>query len=137
MNHRWGDLNDGAENSSAAAAFLGGCGEADLWLLPRGTLICRYEDYRSGCVSYWPASAIHRHITGGVFDHPNVPIKLEKGRFYRWFGAESLVAVHDAIGIARYLAVFAPYLFTDGERADLLGLTLTKHGETEGAEHGA
>jgi len=136
MKHRWGDLNDDVENSFEVAVFLGGCGDADLWLLPTGTIICQYEDYDADYVSYWPASAIHRHITGRSMDNTTFPLEFEKGKFYRWFGAASIVAVHDEISIARYLAVFAPYLFTDGERADLLGLTLTKQGETEGAEHG-
>lgn len=133
MNHRWGDVNED-EGSPLVFTFIGGCGEADLWLTYDGVLLCQYEDFDVG---YWPASAIHRYITGGVMDEPNFPLKVEKGMFFRWFGVASIEAVHDAIGIARYLAVFAPYLFTDGERADLLGLTLTKQGETEGAEHGA
>lgn len=134
MNHRWGDPNDDIDDSFDSVVLIGGCGEADLWLTYDGVLLCQYEDFDVG---YWPASAIHRYITGGVMDEPNFPLKVEKGMFFRWFGVASIEAVHDAIGIARYLAVFAPYLFTDGERADLLGLTLTKQGETEGAEHGA
>jgi hypothetical protein len=128
MNHRWRDLNDVVDE---VAVLIGGCGEADLWLLDSGVLVCKYGDDNDDYVSYWPASAIHRHVTGGAMDEDIFRLKFEEGRFYRWFGVASIEAVHDEIGIARYLAVFAPYLFTEGERADLLGLTLTKQGETE------
>jgi hypothetical protein len=128
MNHRWGDIND---DIADVAVLIGGCGPADLWLIDTGVLVCQYEDNDDDYVSYWPASAIHRHVTGRAMDDTTFPINFVKGRFYRWFGAASIQAVHDEISIARYLAVFAPYLFTEGERADLLGSNLTKQGETE------
>lgn len=119
MNHRWGDVNDDGELSSPAR-FLGGCGPADLWLVEKNNvLICQYEDFPDGYVSYYPPSALYHHVMGIPLDD-HEPGHLRKSSHVRWFGNAATEAEHDAQGIARYLAVFAPDLFTEEQRRDLL-----------------
>lgn len=119
MNHRWGDVNDDGE-LGGLACFLGGCGPADLRLVEKNNvLICQYEDFSGGYVSYYPPSALYRHAMGIPLDE-HEPGHLRSGSHVRWFGNDATDAEHDAQGIARYLAVFAPDLFTEEQRRDLL-----------------
>jgi len=131
MEHRGGDPNDDIDDSFDSAVLIGGYGDADLWLFNTGVLLCQYENYSNHYISYWPANAIYRSIKGGVMDKADFPIEMEEGKFYRWMGSSAVTDIHDEIGIAIYLAVFQPDLFTEAERADLLGSSLTTQGEME------
>ena len=133
MEHRWDDVHKSVdEGDEDSAVFLGGTGNADLWLTERmGVLICQYED-SNDYVSYYPARAIYARVKG----HENA--NDGKGSVLHdyppdaclwWKGSEESEDNHDPMGIARYLAVFAPDIFTEEERADLLGGQTNPRGE--------
>lgn len=142
MRHRWADANNEdpnngpVDNDGGQADFVGCCGCADLWVVPNmDVLICQYED-PDEYVSYHPASAVLDHAKGvltyentprlggvSVTDPQNVDKRL------LWIGMTSSVIGHYPKDIARYLAVFTPGIFTEDEREEALGLTLTEQGE--------
>jgi len=129
MQHRWDDVHRSVAGClpGDSAVFLGGTEKADLWLTEElGVLICQYED-SNDYVSYYPARAIYARIKGrkngndgtsAIIDYP------PEARVW-WTGSDESEDNHDPMGIARYLAVFAPDIFTEEERADLLGVALT------------
>jgi hypothetical protein len=135
MQPRWEDLSKlGAKGT--VFVFLGGTGEADLWLTegPRAILFCQYEDF-DDYVAYQPARAIYARIKGlaerSEKDTLNT-FKSHPPEACVWStGSAESEDNHDPIGIARYLAVFAPYIFTEEERADLLGGQTNPQGEME------
>ena len=129
MQHRWDDVNKSIrEGDEDSAVFLGGTEKVDLWLTERlGVLVCQYED-PSDYVSYYPARAIYARIKGHKNDNDgNSPLLNypPEARVW-WTGSEEPEDNHDPMGIARYLAMFAPDIFTEEERADLLGHRLTQ-----------
>jgi len=129
MKHRWEDVNNSvAEHDGDSAVFLGGTEKADLWLTEKmGVLVCQYEG-PSDYVSYYPARAIYARIKGRKNDNDgNSPLLNypPEARVW-WTGSEEPEDNHDPMGIARYLAMFAPDIFTEEERADLLGHRLTQ-----------
>jgi len=128
MEHRWDDVHKSiSEDDGDAAVFLGGTDKADLWLTERmGVLICQYE-HRDDYVSYYPARAIYARVKGRKNDNDGASIHEQppEARIW-WTGSEESEDNHDPAGIARYLAVFAPDIFTEEERADLLGHRLTR-----------
>ena len=117
--------------------LLGGTAEADIWLCivtdgeVRGVslpvLICQYED-TNDYVSYYPPGAILEHIKGTVKDaHQSGFLgdcitKWPEGTRTYWKSGEM---EHNALEIATYVAVFAPYVFTEDERQEALGMSLT------------
>ena len=133
MEHRWDDVHKSvAEGEEDSAVFLGGTEKADLWLTERlGVLVCQYE-YASDYVSYYPARAIYARAKGHKNDNTGVGSNLHsyppEARVW-WRGSEESEDNHDPMGIARYLAVFAPDIFTEEERADLLGGQTNPQGE--------
>lgn len=145
MQHRWCDVNEDAfllEEDSSHADFVGGVGDADLWVNTKdNVLICQYEDDEE-YVSYYPMSAILDHAKGvltyentlglegkSVADPTNVSKRL------LWYGKSTSVLGHKPSEIARYLAMFYPDAFSPAEREEALGLTLTQDvGPAEGGE---
>lgn len=134
MQHRWDDVHMSVyENSMDSAVFLGGTEKADLWLTEKmGVLICQYEgpnDY----VSYYPARAIYARIKGRKNDNDRNRTLHDYPQQARvwWTGSAESEDHHDPMDIARYLAVFAPDIFTETERADLLDQQTNPQGEME------
>lgn len=123
MEHRWGDVNEDGEVEDGV--FVGGCGPADLWITGKNVLICQYENFDEGYVSYYPANAIYRAAMGLPMDE-HTPGNLPEGKFITWNGSTEAEAEHDALSIARYLAVFVPDTFSEAERNHLLGHDLTQ-----------
>lgn len=134
MEHRWEDVHQSVyEHEGDGAVFLGGTEKADLWLTEKlGVLICQYE-HRYDYVSYYPARAIYARVKGHENDNDgrsplqNYP---PEARVW-WRGSEESEDNHNPMFIARYLAVFAPDIFTETERADLLGGQTNPQGEME------
>lgn len=135
MQYRWMDINYDIDGDTAT--FIGGCGPADLWLIvkqeegkpDRTILVCQYKD-ADAYVSYQPLRTIYR----AVFDLPldeHTPGMFKPNTFVRWHGLNKTMRHHDAISIARYLAMFTPDFFTEEERRHLLGADLTPQGELE------
>jgi len=119
MENRWVDIRDDLPLDDTAT-FIGGTGEADLWLTSKhNVLICQY-DGSANYVSYHPPSAIYDATRGESLpshgDHCNL----------RWCGSASAEDMHDVKSIARYLALFKPSIFSDEERQTLLGDALTQ-----------
>jgi len=135
MQHRWDDVHQSvAEGDDDSAVFLGGTEKADLWLTERmGVLICQYED-PSDYVSYYPARAIYARVKGRENDNDGKGSVLHdyppEARVW-WTGSAESEDHHNPMFIARYLAVFAPDIFTETERADLLGGQTNPQGEME------
>lgn len=123
MEHRWGDVN--VDDEVTDGVFVGGCGPADLWISKKNVLICQYEDFTDGYVSYYPTNAIYRVAMGLPMDE-HEPGNLPDGKFITWNGGTEAEAGHDALSIARYLAVFVPDAFSEAERNHLLGHGLTQ-----------
>lgn len=139
MRHRWCDVN---EESAAEyedpdhADFVGGIGDVDLWVNSKfSVLICQYED-DDEYVSYYPASAVLDHAKGVLTyeNTPNLagravsdPINVDKRLL--WHGTEASIIGHRPKEIAAYLAIFAPYIFTEDERETALGFDLATQGE--------
>ena len=138
MQHRWSDVNQDIdhEDENDFAEYVGGVGDADLWFV-RGNdvLICQYED-EDTYVSYHPASVVIEHALG-VIDYENTPsldghsIKHPENvkKHLLWHGKDVSMEVHQPEMVARYLAIFAPYVFSEAERIKALGQDLTKQGE--------
>lgn len=132
MQRRWCDVNEEAPDQENNADYVGGVGDVDLWVNPRiSVLVCQYED-DDEYVSYYPASAVLDHAKGvltyentpnlgggSVVDPTNVKKRL------LWYGKNTSVVGHKPKEIARYLAVFYPDIFTEDEREEALGITLT------------
>lgn len=125
MEYRWGDVNKDGEVEGGV--FVGGCGPADLWISKKNILVCQYEDFDDGYVSYYPTSAIYRVAMGLPVDEHTLG-DLPEGKFLTWHGSTEAQAKHDAMSIAVYLAVFVPDVFDEDERANLLGPGLTQQG---------
>jgi hypothetical protein len=131
---RFEDLRDTQEGT---ATLLGGTNTVDIWLsiatdgvvpgkhLP--VLICQYED-NNDYVSYHPPGAILDHVKGTLQDSKEMDVQgtcistWPEGTRTYWHSGEM---EHNALEIARYLAVFAPDVFSDAEREEVLGMTLT------------
>ena len=133
MKHRWEDVHESvAAHDGDSATYLGGTDKADLWLTERDhVLVCQYE-YPGDYVSYYPARAIYARINGHKNDNTGNGFRLDAyppGARVWWTGSEESEDRHDPMGIARYLAVFAPDIFTEEERADLLGGQTNTRGE--------
>lgn len=138
MQHRWCDVNDEVDDGENTnyAEYIGGVGDADLWVSRKiNVLICQYED-DDEYVSYYPASAVIDHAKG-VLTYKNTP-KLEgvgvshpdnANKRLLWYGKDTSVVGHLPKNIARYVALFCPHAFSEAEREEALGLTLTEQGE--------
>lgn len=134
MQNRWDDVNKSvAEGDGDSATYLGGTEKADLWLTARmGVLVCQYEDSHD-YVSYYPARAIYARIKGRKNDNDGYTPLLSyppEARVW-WTGSGESEDHHNPMHIARYLAVFAPDIFTETERADLLVPALTQEENEE------
>lgn len=130
MQHRWMDLNEDQEIKNGAA-YLGGTGPTDLWLTNgKKTLVCQYQD-DDDYVSYQPADRLLVHVQNELLDTESNSI---------WTSARSLgyaaeVWGHDPKAITHYLLCFAPWVFTDTTRAEMLAAleiseTTNQQGET-------
>ena len=136
MQHRWCDINEEAPDPENNADYVGGVGDVDLWVNPRiRVLVCQYEG-DDEYVSYYPVSAVLDHAKGvltyentlslegtSVADPTNVSKRL------LWYGEDTSIIGHQPKEIARYLALFYPDAFSEAERKEALGLTLTEQGE--------
>lgn len=142
MQHRWCDVNNEVNDSEdpSHADYIGGVGDVDLWVNTKiNVLICQYED-EDEYVSYYPASAVIDHAKG-VLTYENTP-KLEgvsvshpdnANKRLLWHGKDTSVDGHLPKDIARYVALFYPDAFSEAEREEALGLTLTQDvGPAEG-----
>jgi hypothetical protein len=134
MEPRFEDLRD---TDARPCTLIGGTTEADIWLsvvtdgYVRGknlpVLICQYEG-TDNYVSYYPPGAILEHVKGTLMDIPQSGFlnrcitKWPEGTRTYWKSGEM---EHNALEIARYVAVFAPYVFTEDERNEALGMSLT------------
>jgi hypothetical protein len=134
MKHRWCDVNDELDNhANYHADFVGGVGEADLWIIRSAdVLICQYR-HDDMYVSYRPASTVVDHAKG-VLDYATTPtlegLSIDDpsniNKRLLWWGDDSIQTEHDQEKIARYLAIFYPDAFTEAERNEVLGKTLTE-----------
>lgn len=137
MQHRYLDVRENVTSKWAhCTRFIGGTAHADLWLVEStNVLICQYED-PDDYVSYIPASTVLYHARGPM-DRKFADIdvtQMPPGARDFWGNYERLMedGVHKPAEIARYLAVFYPDIFTEDEREEALGITLTKQEATNG-----
>jgi len=137
MTPRFEDLNGGRGTDEKPYILVGGTTEAGIWLsvvtdgYVRGknlpVLICQYE-HTSDYVSYYPPSAILEHVKGTLRNSKEMDVqgtcitKWPEGTRTYWKSGEM---EHNALEIATYVAVFAPYVFTEDERQEALGMSLT------------
>lgn len=131
--YRWMDLNFLGAEKGDSAEFLGGTGEADIWLTRRNrVLICQYRE-DDNYVSYCPPSALYNEVMElGMDDHADYPIDdLPEDARVVWHGASAVLDIHRPREIANYLALFCPDLFTSAERMDLLAHALTDGDKSE------
>lgn len=141
MQHRYLDVRKSGDSKWAHCThFIGGTEHADLWLVEStNVLVCQYE-YPYDYVSYIPASTVLHHARGpmvrkfadmDVTQMPPLADVLGAGARDFWGNYERLMedGVHKPAEIARYLAVFYPDIFTEDEREEALGITLTEQGE--------
>ena len=128
MQHRWMDIRDDLP-ADDSAVYLGGAGGADLWFTSKhDVLICQYETSTTAYVSYYPAWAVYNDVTGLPLQGAYAPAHPDDEPVARrWEGSDiGPEDAHKPEEIARYLAIFAPYIFTETQRAKLLGLGLTR-----------
>lgn len=130
MKHRWMDVqNEGIDSDVAdSTIFAGGTELADLWIVQKtNVLICQYED-DDEYVSYFPISAVLDHAKGRM-DHESCNGKGMIVQEMERLGLSSIWGIdlpqHKPEDIARYLAVFYPDAFTEAQRQEALGITLT------------
>lgn len=138
MQHRWIDVNEDVDSENNPTEFVGMVGEADLWIIQRlDVLICQYR-HDDEYVSYYPTSAVIDHAKGRLTyeNSPNLgglsiedPSNINKRLM--WWGDDAMLAMHDQEMIARYLAIFVPYVFSDAERNEVLGMNLTTTTEND------
>jgi hypothetical protein len=138
LNYRFHDLaKEDEEDGPRASTFIGGTNLVDLWLCevrggtqPRDdlyVLICQYE-YDMEYVSYTPPSAVLDHAKGkgvnvnGTDFHGQCVTTYPPDTRVHWSSGKP---PHDPIEVAKYLATFYPDIFTEDERIEALGLTLT------------
>lgn len=114
------------------ARFIGGVGEFDLWIMQeRNVLIVQGEGYDQ-FMSFFPSGALIDVIEGHLNNdtNPGFPRggvgELTNGERIYW-GDRKLK--FDKVAVARFVAVFAPNMFTDEERNKALGFDLTLDGE--------
>lgn len=138
MNYRFHNVaKHDDEGNESESTFIGGTADVDLWLcqILKGQkrrkdcyiLICQYSDQHK-YVSYYPPGAVLDHAKGTV-DHLQglkwggacVTTLPPTARVY-W---DSMNPDHNAPLVAKYLATFYPSIFTEDERNEALGLTLT------------
>ena len=134
MNHRFHNLS---KEDAGTDTFVGGTNLADLWIskpydgaVPRDdlyVLICQYQDNME-YVSYTPPSAVLDHAKGAGVDVHSTEFgghcvtTYPVGTRVYWSSGDP---PHDPVEIAKYLATFYPDIFTEDERNEALGLTLT------------
>lgn len=120
------------ERAGPRAIYIGGCGNADLWIIHKiRVLICNYDN--DEYVSYCPASALADDAMGTLEQdpaHKNTPVSmLPSGARLRWESSEEILEDHNPRMLALYVAMFAPGVFSEEVRQEVLGITLTKQGE--------
>jgi hypothetical protein len=128
----WHDINNGNFiDDDNYGEYLGHVKGMDLWLTNTRVLICQYEDediYRS----YHPPGAIIHYAKGGEQNEKVLDwdIKTKNNRQCldpTWWGVNDDAHSFDtAKYIARYLAMFTSDVFTDEEKQEALGFTLTE-----------
>lgn len=126
MEHRFDDVNK--HNDGPSADYVGGLSNVDLWVSTGERfklIICQYE-ISHHYVSYSNASALWADAKGELeeSEYSDMPIdEVPDGAQYCWGLTDEYreLVGHNPREIARYLALFAPYVFSEAERKEILG----------------
>jgi hypothetical protein len=126
MEYRFDDVNK--DKDGPPADYVGGLSNVDLWVSTGERfklIICQYEISHL-YVSYSSASALWADAKGELeeSEYSNTPIdEVPDGAEYCWglTGEHRELVGHNPREIARYLALFAPYVFSEAERKEILG----------------
>lgn len=136
MEHRWDDLRGAPETEKEGVSFLGGCGDADLWCTSNNVLICQYQ-HSDDYVSYYPPWAMLRRLQRVPRKSENIGVQLSdipEGEFIYW-GNTTGHGHEETLEIARYVAIFAPDLFSQADRETILGFTLKPKNRKKGEQN--
>lgn len=130
MQRRWCDINEEAPDPENNADYVGGVGDVDLWVdTKNNVLICQYED-DDEYVSYYPVSAVLDHAKGVLTYENTLGLEgksvADPANVMLWYGKGTSVLGHKPKDIARYLAIFYPDAFSEAEREEALGTSLTE-----------
>lgn len=131
MQPLWMNLSAPNDQLPQGAIFVGSVGNADIWVSRvKGNIICQYED----------ADEWLTYAGGGGLAHAVRNAKAAYNANQVWTGDSTLEHMevyygHNHKAICQYLLCFAPWVFSDTTRAELLAaqgisVTTNQQGET-------